>query len=122
MSSLRSPPLSPSYSKSVSISGYSGRTRSVGRLLLKPEKKSIQEQLKDFIYLPDNRFCADCFMPNPQWCALTHGVCICENCASVHRNLGTHISVVKSLVYDNWTEDMFEKLVLKQIFCFFEND
>ena len=47
---------------------------------------------------------------DPQWAALPHGVIICEKCAGSHRALGTHVSVVKSLGYDVWTSEMFDKL------------
>ena len=36
------------------------------------------------------------------------GVFLCMRCASIHRKLGTHISKVKSLSMDGWSNEQVE--------------
>ncbi|KAM8873371.1 arf-GAP with GTPase, ANK repeat and PH domain-containing protein 1 isoform 3-T3 [Synchiropus picturatus] len=49
-----------------------------------------------------NTRCADCDAPNPDWASLNLGALICIECSGIHRNLGTHLSRVRSLDLDEW--------------------
>jgi len=51
---------------------------------------------------PGNRTCADCEARDPRWASVNLGIFICETCAGIHRDLGTHISKVKSIKLDEW--------------------
>ncbi|XP_069952544.1 ARF GTPase-activating protein GIT2 isoform X2 [Cherax quadricarinatus] len=46
--------------------------------------------------------CADCGAPEPGWASINRGILICDECCSVHRSLGRHISQVKSLKKGTW--------------------
>ncbi|KAL9876138.1 centaurin gamma 1A [Glossina fuscipes fuscipes] len=52
--------------------------------------------------VPGNGFCVDCDAPNPEWASLNLGVLMCIECSGIHRNLGSHISKVRSLGLDDW--------------------
>ncbi|XP_010547791.1 PREDICTED: ADP-ribosylation factor GTPase-activating protein AGD1-like isoform X2 [Tarenaya hassleriana] len=52
------------------------------------------------IRVPGNEQCADCGSPEPDWASLNLGVLICIECSGIHRNLGVHISKVRSLTLD----------------------
>jgi len=52
--------------------------------------------------VPGNGFCVDCDTPNPDWASLNLGVLMCIECSGIHRNLGSHISKVRSLDLDEW--------------------
>ncbi len=47
-----------------------------------------------------NRHCADCGAADPDWASLNLGVLLCIECSGVHRQLGVHISKVRSCTLD----------------------
>ncbi|XP_067685588.1 centaurin-gamma-1A-like isoform X5 [Haliotis asinina] len=53
-----------------------------------------------------NNACADCGSPNPDWASINLGALICIECSGIHRNLGTHISKVRSLDLDEWPPEV----------------
>ena len=66
------------------------------------EASQLVKRLK---LLPDNRECADCHEKRPEWASSKLGIFICLNCSGIHRNLGTHISFVRSCTLDSWTDE-----------------
>uniref|UniRef100_A0A0E0LXE0 ADP-ribosylation factor GTPase-activating protein AGD3 n=1 Tax=Oryza punctata TaxID=4537 RepID=A0A0E0LXE0_ORYPU len=47
-----------------------------------------------------NIICVDCGAMEPDWASLNLGALLCIECSGVHRNLGVHISKVRSLTLD----------------------
>ncbi|CAG5130775.1 unnamed protein product [Candidula unifasciata] len=58
-----------------------------------------------------NNACADCGAPTPDWASINLGAVVCIECSGIHRNLGTHISRVRSLDLDEWTNDVVKVMV-----------
>ncbi|CAG5125080.1 unnamed protein product, partial [Candidula unifasciata] len=58
-----------------------------------------------------NNACADCGAPSPDWASINLGALICIECSGIHRNLGTHISRVRSLDLDQWPNDIVKVMV-----------
>ncbi|XP_060800071.1 ARF GTPase-activating protein GIT1 isoform X2 [Neoarius graeffei] len=52
--------------------------------------------------------CADCSAPDPGWSSINRGVLICDECCSVHRSLGRHISIVKHLRHSGWPPSLLQ--------------
>ncbi|KAI4385824.1 hypothetical protein MLD38_003817 [Melastoma candidum] len=50
--------------------------------------------------IPGNNFCAECSSPEPDWASLNLGILLCIECSGLHRNLGVHISKVRSVTLD----------------------
>ncbi|KAM6976966.1 arf-GAP with GTPase, ANK repeat and PH domain-containing protein 2 [Aplochiton taeniatus] len=57
-----------------------------------------------------NNLCVDCEAPNPTWASLNLGALICIECSGIHRNLGTHLSRVRSLDLDDWPGELTQVL------------
>ncbi|XP_076054952.1 centaurin gamma 1A isoform X2 [Oratosquilla oratoria] len=53
-------------------------------------------------HVPGNTLCVDCDEQNPEWASINLGVLMCIECSGIHRNLGSHISKVRSLDLDEW--------------------
>uniref|UniRef100_A0A9J7ZJ81 GIT ArfGAP 1 n=1 Tax=Cyprinus carpio carpio TaxID=630221 RepID=A0A9J7ZJ81_CYPCA len=45
---------------------------------------------------------------NPGWSSINRGVLICDECCSVHRSLGRHISIVKHLRHSGWPPSLLQ--------------
>ena len=42
---------------------------------------------------------------DPDWADINFGVFICIECSGIHRSLGAHLTKVKSVNLDEWSED-----------------
>ncbi|XP_058019941.1 ARF GTPase-activating protein GIT1 isoform X2 [Ahaetulla prasina] len=52
--------------------------------------------------------CADCSAPDPGWASINRGVLVCDECCSIHRSLGRHISIVKHLRHSPWSATLLQ--------------
>ncbi|NXC21136.1 SMAP2 protein, partial [Corythaeola cristata] len=67
-----------------------------------------QAVLASLLVEEENKYCADCQAKGPRWASWNIGVFICIRCAGIHRNLGVHISRVKSVNLDQWTQEQIQ--------------
>ncbi|KAI9749690.1 MAG: hypothetical protein M4579_006780 [Chaenotheca gracillima] len=88
-------------------------------------ERALQDLIKT---VPGNDRCADCQAKNPGdssssilkddgltdesigWASWSLGIFLCMRCASLHRKLGTHLSKVKSLSMDSWSNDQVDNM------------
>ncbi|KAF2433442.1 ArfGap-domain-containing protein [Tothia fuscella] len=70
-------------------------------------ERTLQDLIKT---VPGNDRCADCAAKIPGWASWSLGIFLCMRCAALHRKLGTHISKVKSLSMDSWSNEQVENM------------
>nr|CAG4643224.1 EOG090X06Q2 [Ilyocryptus agilis] len=80
----------------------------------KEKQKMIQEKCQTILAAmlrdEDNKYCVDCDAKGPRWASWNLGIFLCIRCAGIHRNLGVHISKVKSVNLDSWTPEQVVSL------------
>ncbi|KAI8628477.1 hypothetical protein F5Y19DRAFT_141896 [Xylariaceae sp. FL1651] len=71
-----------------------------------------QQTIKSLLKLEPNKVCADCKRnKHPRWASWNLGVFICIRCSGIHRGMGTHISRVKSVDLDSWTDEQLQSIL-----------
>ncbi|OJK02408.1 hypothetical protein ASPACDRAFT_76782 [Aspergillus aculeatus ATCC 16872] len=71
-----------------------------------------QQVIKSLLKLEQNKTCADCKRnKHPRWASWNLGIFICIRCSGIHRGMGTHISRVKSVDLDSWTDEQLQSVV-----------
>lgn len=77
---------------------------------LKQIQDKCQNLLVQMLKDDDNKYCVDCDAKGPRWASWNIGIFLCIRCAGIHRNLGVHISRVKSVNLDTWTPEQVVSL------------
>ncbi|OJD12840.1 hypothetical protein AJ78_06620 [Emergomyces pasteurianus Ep9510] len=68
--------------------------------------------IKNLLKLECNKTCADCKRnKHPRWASWNLGVFVCIRCSGIHRGMGTHISRVKSVDLDTWTDEQLQSVL-----------
>jgi len=69
----------------------------------------IQDEIK---LIPGNEACVDCGTKNPQWASVSYGTLFCLECSGQHRHLGVHVSFVRSVTMDSWSDKQIQAMRL----------
>lgn len=84
-------------------------------MLISMERRTSAQNkqvLKRILAQEGNGRCADCkTSTHPRWTSWNLGILICIRCSGIHRSLGTHISKVRSIDLDVWTDEHLKQLV-----------
>ncbi|KAF1807979.1 ArfGap-domain-containing protein [Eremomyces bilateralis CBS 781.70] len=80
-----------------------------------PDQDRIERNratLKSLVKLEANKSCADCKRnKHPRWASWNLGIFVCIRCSGIHRGMGTHISRVKSVDLDSWTDEQLQNML-----------
>uniref|UniRef100_F1L0A9 Stromal membrane-associated protein 2 n=1 Tax=Ascaris suum TaxID=6253 RepID=F1L0A9_ASCSU len=76
----------------------------------KAEADRLQALMIDLLREDENKYCADCEAKQPRWASWNLGVFLCIRCAGIHRNLGVHLTKVKSVNLDSWTPEQVQSM------------
>ncbi|ELR05634.1 hypothetical protein GMDG_01824 [Pseudogymnoascus destructans 20631-21] len=71
------------------------------------------QTIKSLLKLEGNKSCADCKRnKHPRWASWNLGIFVCIRCSGIHRGMGTHISKVKSVDLDSWTDEQLQSVLV----------
>ncbi|KAL7663394.1 Arf-GAP domain-containing protein [[Candida] zeylanoides] len=78
----------------------------------KTHSEKHKQILKQLLREGSNKACADCKTSlHPRWASWNLGCFVCIRCSGIHRSMGTHISKVKSVDLDAWTDEQVESML-----------
>ncbi|KAM0835111.1 hypothetical protein ACQ4PT_063147 [Festuca glaucescens] len=102
IASLLNSPLPPQlpYGNLAAESHSSASSADLASLEESKSSEAQNDALNHLRTIPGNDCCAECRAPDPDWASLNLGILICIQCSGAHRNLGVHISKVRSLRLD----------------------
>lgn len=73
---------------------------------------NIPDALVQLSKLDGNTRCADCGANDSDWVSLGFSVLVCIECAGQHRSFGTHITQIRSISMDVWTDSQIMRLAV----------
>jgi hypothetical protein len=76
-------------------------------------QRELHSALRTLVQSSPNNMCCECHAPNPTWAECVSGAFVCLRCAGVHRSLGTHVSRVRSIALDAWTQAQVQAMAAR---------
>jgi len=74
------------------------------------KEEALQKIVDQIMNIRGNNCCVECGDKDPQWASYSLGSFICITCSGIHRNLGVHLSRVKSMIIDNWKREELQSM------------
>ena len=77
----------------------------------KEKAEAIKKQLvviNQLLKKPENKLCADCKRTSPTWASVNLGVFVCINCSGCHREIGVHVTKIRSTNLDVWPQEVLD--------------
>ena len=69
-------------------------------------------EFEEFLKDEENQYCFDCGneliilgRKPAQWASVNLSIYLCLTCAGIHRGLGVHISYIRSITMDSWSDN-----------------
>lgn len=79
-----------------------------GQVCIPTSEKNAQfKKLKN---ISENKICFDCPNSRPTWTSVNHGIFLCLDCSSTHRSMGVHLTFVRSVDLDEWTQRQIDAM------------
>ena len=88
--------------------GDDENTNNENKVLYRMKRNDLQRLRK----ISGNEYCMDCGIDNPDWASINLGIFICLECSGKHRSLGTHISFVRSVFMDSWSDEQLTMMTI----------
>ncbi len=85
-----------------------------------------RDKLQRIRQYPGNNKCCDCESLDIDWGNINHGTLHCLDCAGKHRGFGVHVSFMRSIYMDTWSEEQVDFVLLfyehNILVCFMESN
>ena len=69
------------------------------------KNRHIKKQLEEIYMDEKNSNCFDCDNKPAHWASISNGIFLCLDCSGEHRGFGMHVSCIRSVTMDQWTQE-----------------